>query len=426
MAKKASQSAAERELHLVLNAIAAPAEDQLDVYHGICIPHSLEGRFEYTSGRVLNARKKPPSAGCRAAIEDLAGRFKRVHEDGRHACGEDAYVTGSPIWDEVRQSARRALDAFGWPCEDPRRDTVVKETIVWGEDKVPRSRKRRPSWARAWTGGDTTLKYHRALFEMLDIDPVVSAPFARIVAEREQALGRKLPASIAELFRLRGIFDLFDENAGGETLGPFVYQGDHRARLRALGHPRHVEQGYMIVSVASQGIVTLYAALDGSDDPPVYHDGDQSGTEDDEHDLSEVDWVPVTPSFSGFVFDMMTRYRFESSGHEIQLRAVAPAPTTKQSEALASALRPGPRDERDGLRIERYFTPHGLIRISNDDEHLKAGQANWTVQPDSLDALGHFVLALAGIGFPLRHLELYARPDNLQDRGHGPARTAAP
>ena len=31
MAMKASQSTAERELHLVLNAIAAPAEDQLDV-----------------------------------------------------------------------------------------------------------------------------------------------------------------------------------------------------------------------------------------------------------------------------------------------------------------------------------------------------------------------------------------------------------
>jgi hypothetical protein len=115
-----------------------------------------------------------------------------------------------------------------------------------------------------------------------------------------------------------------------------------------------------------------------------------------------------------FPADMMTKYRFESSGHEIRLRAVAPSPTAKQSEALASALRPGPRDEWDGFRIERYFTPHGLIRISNPDEHLEAGQANWTVQPDSLDALDDFVAALAGIGFPLRSLELYASPDSLQ------------
>jgi hypothetical protein len=170
----------------------------------------------------------------------------------------------------------------------------------------------------------------------------------------------------------------------------------------------------MIVGVGSQGIVTLYAALDGSDDPPVFHDGDQSGTEDDEHDLSEVDWAPVAPHFSSFVFDLMTQYRFESSGHEIRLRAVAPAPTAKQSEALAFSLRPGPRDQWDGLRIERYFTPHGLIRISNDDEHLQAGLANWTLQADSLDALDHFVVALAGVGFPLRLLELYARPDDLQ------------
>jgi hypothetical protein len=234
------------------------------------------------------------------------------------------------------------------------------------------------------------------------------------VEEREQKLGRAFPASITELFRLRGIFNLFDENAGGESLGPFVYQGDDRARLRALGHPRHVEQGYMIVGVGSQGIVTLYAALDGSDDPPVFHDSDQSGTEDDEYDLSEAGWVPVAPRFSSFVFDMMTQYRVESSGHEIRLRAVAPAPTAKQSEALTLSLRPGPRDERDGLRIERYFTPHGLIRISNDDGHLQAGLANWTVQADSLDALDHFVVALASVGFPLRLLELHARPDDLQ------------
>jgi hypothetical protein len=86
--------------------------------------------------------------------------------------------------------------------------------------------------------------------------------------------------------------------------------------------------------------------------------------------------VPVAPRFSSFVFDMMSWYRFESSGHEIRLRAVAPATTAKQSEALAFSLRPGPRDGWDGLRIERYFTPHGLIWISNDDEHLQAGLAN--------------------------------------------------
>jgi hypothetical protein len=166
VAKQASQSPAERELHLVLNAIAASAEDLQEVYNDICIPQSLQGKFEYTSGKVLKARKKPPSAECRAAIEDLAERFRPVTAAGRRVCVDDAYVSDSPIWEGIRQSARRVLDV-----------------------------------------------------------------------------------------------NLFDENAGGESLGPFVYQGGaDRARLRALGHPRHVEQGYMIVGVGSQGIVTLYAA----------------------------------------------------------------------------------------------------------------------------------------------------------------------
>ncbi len=128
-------------------------------------------------------------------------------------------------------------------------------------------------------------------------------------------------------------------------------RGKTRARLRALGDTRHVEQGYMIVGVGSKGIVTLYAALEGSEDTQVLDDSDESGTEDDEHDLCEVGSAPVSPRFSSFVFDMMTEHRFESSGHEIRLRSIAPGPTAKQSEAMAYSLRAGPRDEWDGLRI---------------------------------------------------------------------------
>ena len=143
-------------------------------------------------------------------------------------CDDGAYVSESPIWEGIRKSARRVLDAYGWPRDKLPRNTMVKEAKVGGEDMVPRSRKRRPAWARAGRGGDATLTYHRALLEMLDIEPVVSPPFTRIVEEREQKLGCLFPASIAQLFRLRGISNLFDENAGGDRSARSSIRGTHQ------------------------------------------------------------------------------------------------------------------------------------------------------------------------------------------------------
>jgi hypothetical protein len=128
MAKTSSQTDDERDLHLILSAIASPPDDQIEVYHGICIAHALEGRFEYGSVRVLrSSRDKPVSPECRAALEDLAERFKRISVDPAYECHDDTYIAESPLWADVRQSALRALQAFGWLREEPRRETVFND-----------------------------------------------------------------------------------------------------------------------------------------------------------------------------------------------------------------------------------------------------------------------------------------------------------
>jgi hypothetical protein len=408
MEKKARETPIESELRAILNAIAASADVQCELYGDHCVAHGLSGRYEYGSRRMLRSRTRKPTAECRQALEDLAARFAATDEDPAHECFDEAYIRESPIWNDVRESAVRALRAFGWPQEPPLRETLIKVVEPEMTD-VPRSRRIRPRWVKPWSGTKTTLEYHRALFEMLDIEPVASEPFAQIVADREQALGRALPPSIVEFFRLRGIFDLFDQNSNNDSLIGGVYNADDRTKLRALGNPRHVEQGYLQVAVENQGVVTWFAQLDGSDDPPVFHDSDMSAGDD----LSEVEWSPVASTFSGFLFGMMTQWRFRAPQYELSLRAIAPRPTERDRQRLLSVFRVGPSDEWNGVFAERYFTPHGLLRVGNEGP-LEDGQVIWHVQADSLDVLETFLAVLAPIGILTRDFELRAWPESLQ------------
>jgi hypothetical protein len=409
----ASQSPIEKELRAILNAIAAPAGVQIELYGDVCVAHALSGRFEYGSGRMLRSRTRTPTAECRKALEDLAERFAKTDNDPAHECYDEAYIVGSLLWSEVRESAAQVLRAFGWPEESPLRETVIK-TVEPQVPDVPRSLRARPPWVKTWSGTDTTLKYHRALFEMLDIEPADSKPFAEIVAEREHALGRALPPSITEFFRLRGIFNLFKQNKNGDGLIGWIFGSNDRTMLQELGIPRQVEQGYLRVAVENQGVVTWFAQLDGSDDPPVFHDNDMSTTDGD---LSEVPWTLVAPTFSTFLFEMKSLWRFRAPQYGLAIRATAMRPTEQDHQRLRSFLRAGPSDERDGVFVDCYFTPHGLLKVSNDeplDEPLKERQAVWHVQADSLDALDTFLAVLAPIGTLTRHFEVEALPESLR------------
>jgi hypothetical protein len=139
----------------------------------------------------------------------------------------------------------------------------------------------------------------------------------------------------------------------------------------------------------------------------------------DDGDLSEVPWTLVAPSFSAFLFDMMSFWRFHAPQYELALRATASRPKEQDRQRLRSLLRVGPCDERDGVFTERYFTPHGLLRVSHA-EPLEEGQAVWHLQADSLDALDAFLAVLAPIGNLRQHFELGVWPDSLRPEAQAP------
>lgn len=415
MAKRAAETANERDMRAILQAIAAPPEAQNAVFGDICVPHALMGRFEHVSGKILRARARKPTPEARAALGGLAERFRRVGDDPAHECYSEAYVRASPLWRDVREAAARALDAFGWPPGTPLRSTVVVEEPGPIARDVPNSRRGRPHGSGPWSDADTTLAHHRALFAMLDVAPVVSGPFAAILAEREQALGVRFPASVVEFLRLRGAFGLFESNSDEDSLIGGVYNADDRTRLRALGTPRDVGHGHLRVAISREGFLTWYVRLDGSDDPPVDFVHSEEDCEDDEAGEPILTWRPFAASFSAFVFDRMTRRRFRAPDHELTMEAVAAAPTDTDRRRLGAALQIGPHHQANGDFADRYFTPHGLVRVSSEDwqNRLGPGQAVWEVQADSVDTLAGFFRTLAPIGTLARDLELTAHPAGL-------------
>jgi hypothetical protein len=110
---------------------------------------------------------------------------------------------------------------------------------------------------------------------------------------------------------------------------------------------------------------------------------------------------------------MMSLWRFRAPQYELAARATAARPTEQDRQRLRSLLRVGPSDEREGVFIDRYFTPHGLLKVSND-EPLKEGQAVWHVQADSVEVLETFLAVLAPIGSLTRHFALEVWPESLR------------
>ncbi|WP_435009517.1 hypothetical protein P12x_000772 [Tundrisphaera lichenicola] len=413
-----TRSFAEKELCYIIQGIALSIEEQASVYEGICIHHALSGRFDHCSGKVLRARSKKATPEVRSALEELKRILDGVCGDPARECSSIAFLQGSQLWKDSREKAIQVLDSFGWPRETPPRSSVARETTA-EVDVVPPSMSPLPRGFKRWTGGDPILRFHGPLFEMLNLQPVVSKPFERIILEREKAFGRSFPASVVELLQLRGIFGLFAVNSAGCCL--IGFEADDRSTLRKLGDPEWVEDGHHLISIANQGVTACYVRLDGSEDPPVFSDGGGTAYETEDSDADQpgpIAWQPVARTFSEFVFDAMTDWRFQTGGHRLQLEALDVEPGPADFKRLANNFRTGPGSREWGLFAHRYFTTHGIIRISNDPTYgpIPEGQATWHIEADSPEALARIFQGVAAIGTLRTSLKLDAEPNDLGAR----------
>ncbi len=224
------------------------------------------------------------------------------------------------------------------------------------------------------------LRFHQSTFDLLGVIPRPSDHRTQTINERERLCNLPLPASIKEWFCIEGVEEQFAE---------MIHYKD-------LGLPSEVSQGYLQVAIEKQGVVAWYAKLDGSDDPPVYHNNDQW-----DDDFSRVPWEFCSKTFSNFVFDMISGSLFYGWYSGTYLSAIDQFPNTEVIEALGKQYQKGPLSDSPDCKVHRFFNSQGVLRIvSNTPELIESGKALWTIETFSFESLYDFARSV----FPFYNL----------------------
>lgn len=229
------------------------------------------------------------------------------------------------------------------------------------------------------------LVYHQATFQLLGIEPVISPARLAVIAERERICGVRFPEAVKEWMSIEGVETLFHENTNNDYL-PSV-GGEIEYNNWKLGEPADTKQGYLCVAWENQAVVIWYVRLDEGDNPPVYHDnGETSGDPSEEDELTpltDVDWVPVSETFSSFIYHMVApRERlYVSAGDRF--------PTEEERQRLRSRF----HEALTGTPMVHWFIPHSEINIDPSGSiHLQGlasgeDRAMWFLAADSEEAM---------------------------------------
>jgi hypothetical protein len=136
-----------------------------------------------------------------------------------------------------------------------------------------------------------TLAFHQSTFDFLGIDPHISDRRLALIVERERVCGISFPLSVREWYSIDRVESLFYENSNEDDL----------TNLNELGDLSDIRQGYLCVATENQAVIAWYVKLDGSEDPPVFHNNDEW-----DEDLSAINWELCSETFSAFIFDMIS------------------------------------------------------------------------------------------------------------------------
>ncbi len=105
-----------------LQALAAPADIQLQLFPGfVWKVDELAIEFDQWY-QVMKTRRTTFSRKQRRVLEDLNRKLDEISgPENIHYWLEETLRTDA-AWDAIRILARHALDALGWPIEDPLKD----------------------------------------------------------------------------------------------------------------------------------------------------------------------------------------------------------------------------------------------------------------------------------------------------------------
>lgn len=151
------------------------------------------------------------------------------------------------------------------------------------------------------------IRFHVRILSELGLDADFSA--AGEVHAQERYWGFRFPSSIVEWYSLKGSVELLERYRIGNADRSGVI-----IPVRALGDPGQGDRdvpfrGYLQLYRAGEADSSMYAILDGSDDPPVFIDDCRY----DEEDLLVPRLFRYKESFSEFIYDWIMRGRAEGN-----------------------------------------------------------------------------------------------------------------
>lgn len=238
------------------------------------------------------------------------------------------------------------------------------------------------------------LKYHQPILDLLGLTAVLPSRRLAVFENRERVCQVRFPASVREWFLLRDAETLFYENTNQDSL----------ESLTELGNPAETAQGYLCIATENQAVVAWYVRLSEGDDPPVYDNNDQWN-----ENLAETAWRQISVSFSNFIFDMISSYRFQGWYLGWHLTAAEPLPDATTLSAMRKWFQEGPTTDTPDSKVYRFFTPEGLIVIrSIAPEDRAVGMAEWSIETGSQEALLEFGRKVWSLGTLSRTLKAHS------------------
>lgn len=294
-----STHSAVEALHSTLSTLSLPAAAQIAaIPTGRCIPCTLAQMFTWWS-REFRDELTTGAALTEVQLQALERVAEASEEAARsHQCHDNEAVHSGAAFVALREVAAAALAEFGYePCSPDRR--YIPGTPEHAARCEQAERERKKNQRTRPQSPEAKLRFHRAMYAAIGASPVVSKGNVQVLRKRERVLGVRFPAAVFELLSLEGAAELFREHSNADELVTNDELDDAK-KLEQFGAPAEIRQGYLRVAVENQGVVAFYVPLDGSDDPPVFHNNDQW-----DDDLKSIEWVKVSDSFSRFVCAMM-------------------------------------------------------------------------------------------------------------------------
>lgn len=217
------------------------------------------------------------------------------------------------------------------------------------------------------------LKYHQAIFDMLQREPVFSEANIAALNEQEKKLGITFPASVREWYSLEDTVKiLYDYSDTDEPL--------EIRELKAI-----TQYNKCIFFISHEGVYAVSFSLSHSPDPPVYRYGDPIwGNEDSSG------WALWYPNFSHFIYNWIW--------DQLYIRKYWPIVATKASllQADLDFLRSNFSEvnlgeiQRTNIQTYRFESMNQHLEIIVEADEL----VSWWIGTDTLEALRDFLVII--------------------------------